>query len=36
MRKISVGEAKRIRRQIVRLKKMGKSGREIEEIVGVR
>ena len=25
-----------IRRQVVRLKKMGRSGREIEEIVGIR
>lgn len=36
MRKISAGEAKQIRRQVVRLKEMGKSGKEIEEIVGVR
>ena len=34
--KISTEEAKQKRRQVVRLKKMGKSGREIEEIVGVR
>ena len=36
MRKISAGEAKQIRRQVVRLKEMGKSGKEIEELVGVR
>ena len=36
LRKISTEEAKQIRRQVVRLKKMGKKGREIEEIVGVR
>ena len=36
MRKISAGEARQIRRQVVRLKEMGKSGKEIEELVGVR
>ena len=36
LRKISTEEAKQIRRQVVRLKKMGKKGKEIEEIVGVR
>ena len=36
MRKVNREEAKQIRRQVVRLKKMGKSGKEIEEIVGVR
>ena len=36
LRKVNREEAKQIRRQVVRLKKMGKSGKEIEEIVGVR
>ena len=35
LRKISTEEAKQIGRQVVRLKKMGKRGKEIEEIVGV-
>ena len=36
LRKLSSGELKQIRRQIVQLKKMGKSGKEIEELTGVR
>ena len=36
LRKLGSGELKQIRRQVVRLKKMGKSGKEIEEITGVR
>ena len=36
MRKLSSGELKQVRRQVVRLKKMGKTGKEIEEITGVR
>ena len=36
LRKLDRGELKQVRRQIVRLKKMGKSGKEIEEITGVR
>lgn len=36
LRKLSVGELKQVRSQVVRLKKMGKSGKEIEEITGVR
>lgn len=36
MRKVNREEAKQIRRQVVRLKEMGRSGKEIEEIVGVR
>ena len=36
LRKLSSGELKQIRSQVVRLKKMGKSGKEIEEITGVR
>ena len=36
LRKLNSGELKQIRRQIVRLKKMGKTGKEIEELTGVR
>lgn len=36
MRKVGKEGLKQIRSQVVRLKKMGKSGKEIEEIVGVR
>lgn len=36
LRKVSTEEAKQKRRQVVRLKQMGKNGKEIEEIVGVR
>ena len=36
LRKLSSGELKQLRSQIVRLKKMGKSGKEIEEITGER
>ena len=36
LRKLSSGELKQIRRQVVRLKKMGKTGKEIEELTGVR
>ena len=36
LRKLSLGELKQVRSQVVRLKKMGKSGKEIEEITGVR
>ena len=36
LRKLSSGELKQIRSQVVRLKKMGKSGKEIEELTGVR
>ena len=36
LRKISSGELKQVRRQVVRLKEMGKTGKEIEEITGVR
>ncbi len=36
LRKMNREEAKQIRRQVVRLKEMGKSGKEIEEIVGLR
>ena len=36
LRKVGVDGLKQIRRQVVRLKKMGKSGKEIEEITGVR
>ena len=36
LRKLNRGELKQIRRQIVRLKKMGKTGKEIEELTGVR
>ena len=35
-RKLSSEEVKRIRRQIVQLKEMGKTGKEIEELTGVR
>ena len=36
LRKLSSGELKQVRRQVVRLKEMGKTGKEIEEITGVR
>lgn len=36
LRKLNRGELKQIRRQVVRLKKMGKPGKEIEELTGVR
>ena len=36
LRKLSSGELKQIRRQVVRLKEMGKTGKEIEELTGVR
>ena len=36
MRKLSSGELKQVRRQVVRLKEMGKPGKEIEELTGVR
>ena len=36
MRKVGKEGLKQIRSQVVRLKKMGKSGKEIEELVGVR
>ena len=36
LRKLNRGELKQIRRQVVRLKKMGKTGKEIEELTGVR
>ena len=39
LRKLSSGELKQVRRQVVRLKKMDKAGKEIEEIeelTGVR
>ena len=34
-RKLSNEEVKRIRQQVVRLKEMGKTGKEIEELTGV-
>ena len=36
LRKLGAGELRQVRRQIVRLKEMGKTGKEIEEITGVR
>lgn len=36
LRKVGIDGLKQIRRQIVRLKEMGRSGKEIEEITGVR
>jgi transposase len=36
LRKLVAGELKQVRSQVVRLKKMGKTGKEIEEITGVR
>ena len=36
MRKLGAGELKQVRRQVVQLKEMGKPGKEIEEITGVR
>ena len=36
LRELSSGELKQVRRQVVRLKEMGKTGKEIEEITGVR
>ena len=36
LRKLSGGELKQVRRQVVRLRVMGKTGKEIEELTGVR
>ena len=36
LRKLNRGELTQIRRQVVRLKRMGKTGKEIEELTGVR
>ena len=36
LRKLGAGELKQVRRQVVRLKEMGKTGKEIEELTGVR
>ena len=36
LRKVGREGLKEIRRQVVRLKKMGKTGKEIEELTGVR
>ena len=36
MRKVGIEGLKEIRRQVVRLKKLGKTGKEIEELTGVR
>ena len=36
LRKLSSGELKQVRSQVVRLKKLGKTGKEIEELTGVR
>ena len=36
LRKVGRDGLKEIRRQVVRLKKMGKTGKEIEELTGVR
>ena len=36
LRKLKSGELKQVRRQVVRLKQMGKAGKEIEELTGVR
>ena len=36
LRKVGSEGLKEIRRQVVRLKKMGKTGKEIEELTGVR
>lgn len=36
LRKLNSGELKQIRRQVVRLKELGKTGKEIEELTGVR
>ena len=36
LRKLSKGELKQVRRQVVRLKEMGRTGKEIEELTGVR
>lgn len=35
LRKTNKGEHKQVRRQVVRLKKMGKTGKEKEELTGV-
>ena len=35
LRKVNRGELKQIRRRVVHLKKMGKIGKEIEELTGV-
>ena len=36
LRKLNSGELKQVRRQVVRLKKMRKTGKEIEELTGAR
>ena len=36
LRRLNRGELKQISRQVIRLKKMGKTGKEIEELTGVR
>ena len=36
LRELNSGELKQVRLQVVRLKEMGKTGKEIEEITGVR
>ena len=36
LRGLSSGELKQVRRRVVRLKEMGKTGKEIEELTGVR
>jgi len=36
LRKLNSKELKQVRRQVVRLKKMRKTGKEIEELTGVR
>ena len=36
LQKLNKGELKQVRSQVVRLKKMGKTGKEIEELTGVR
>ena len=36
LRKVGSEGLKEIRRQVVRLKKLGKTGKEIEELAGVR
>lgn len=36
LRRLSRGELKQISRQVIRLKKMGKTGKEIKELTGVR
>ena len=36
LRRLNRGELKQISRQVIRLKKMGKTGKEIEELTGVQ